>query len=521
MLVKTQKLIRRMKIVLFMAGMILFGKQTVFSQCPRYDQFMNRGNALLKEGRADEALTEFQAAQIAARECGLSTDPPAAALQQVFNVLKAQRDNAVRTQQLATAAQAEALQQKAIANQEAEEAIKAKKQAVEAQAIAEKARIEADTARAIAVSERTKTEAALLKAAKLIDAFYFYNDQLALAFKGNKYGFINKEAQVRIPYKYDQALPFNEITGLASVSINNIEYLIDTSGHEFLMVVDADLINARTESVDLSNFRLKKLPQTLSACKDLKFLWLFGNRLNKSKISDLGLRELRQLDISANTMKEVPNWVLSLPKLEYLNLRSNALSDANSCSKLASLKVLDLSYNQIKDFPADISTLENLHRLDLSNNFLFSLPPQACTLHQLSTLLLNNNKITYFPECLHHLTALRYLEANLNRLDVLPDSLGLLQKLEILSLSFNRLKELPDSFSNLTELKFLDLSYNQLTEVPVSIRTLKNLREINFAGNQLTSLPEWLADLPQLQNVYVSGNPIAEISAVLKNIVQK
>ncbi len=521
MFVKNQKLIRKMKIMLFLAGMILFGKQMVFSQCPRYDRFMNNGNALLHERRPDEALAEFQAAQIAARECGLSTDQPAAALQRVFNVLKAQRDNAVKAQQLATTAKAEALQQKARADQEAAEAIEAKKQAIEAQAIAEKAKIEADTARAIAESEKTKTQSALSKADRLIDAFYFYNDQLALAFKGNKYGFINKEAQVRIPYKYDEALPFNEITGLASVRINNIEYLIDTSGHEFLTIVDADLINAGTESVDLSNFRLKKFPETLSSCKDLKFLWLSGNRLSKSKISDLGLRELRQLDISKNTIKVIPNWVLTLPKLEYLNLRSNALSDANGCQKLTSLKVLDLSYNQIKDFPADISPLENLHRLDLSNNFLFSFPPQACSLVQLNTLLLNNNKITYFPKCFYHLLELRHLEANSNRLDILPDSLGMLKKLEVLSLSFNRLAELPSSFSNLTGLKFLDLSYNQFTEVPASIRTLKNLREINLAGNHITMLPDWLADLPQLQNVYVSGNPIAEISAVLKNIVQK
>ncbi len=61
---------------------------------------------------------------------------------------------------------------------------------------------------------------------KIIDAFYFYNGKFALAFKDGKYGFINKQGNTVIEYKYDNAISFDRETGLAKVVRNNQKFLI-------------------------------------------------------------------------------------------------------------------------------------------------------------------------------------------------------------------------------------------------------------------------------------------------------
>lgn len=495
--------------------------QTSLAQCPKYDLLMDLGNSFLKRGEPEEALIEFQAAQIAARECGLVADQPAAAIKKVFDELKAQRDNAIKAQKLAQTAQEELQAQIKRADFEAEESRSAKNEALLAKTIAEKARAESDSARAIAELEKEKTNAALQKADKLINAFYFYQNKFALAYKGNKFGFIDKKGDVIIPYKYDEALPFNEITGLALVRVNNIEYFIDTTGKEFQNIKNIDFINSNSKSIDLNGLGLKKLPD-LSVCRDLQFLWLVGNRLNGSINQEIGARRIKKLDISANELSDIPHWVTSLEDLEYLNLRSNQIQNvaANNCFSLFELRVLNLSYNQIDYLPNSVANLRKLERLDLSNNLLRDIPSTICDLTELKVLQLNSNSISRLPDCIGKLTKLSQIEINSNKMESLPDSIGLLKDLEALDLSFNALKDLPGSFSNLKELRFLDLSYNQLFEIPSELRTLVNLQEINFAGNQIKELPIWLSELTSLQSIYFSGNPVKEIPSNIKHIVR-
>ena len=45
----------------------------------------------------------------------------------------------------------------------------------------------------LADSLRIEAEQSLALANKIIDAFYFYDEKFALAYKNNRYGFINKE----------------------------------------------------------------------------------------------------------------------------------------------------------------------------------------------------------------------------------------------------------------------------------------------------------------------------------------
>lgn len=74
--------------------LIFLGVQIQAQECFKYDRAMQDGKYYLDKKYYDSALVEFQAAQIAARECGKSTKPPADSLIKVFEGLKALRKSA-------------------------------------------------------------------------------------------------------------------------------------------------------------------------------------------------------------------------------------------------------------------------------------------------------------------------------------------------------------------------------------------------------------------------------------------
>ena len=189
------------KIILLIFFLQICSINALEAQCPKYDKLLNEGKSYLKKSFFDKALLKFQAAQVAARECGTDSKEADEEIIIVFKRLQKQRDDA----------------------------IKSKKEAEEQRKIAEEEQEKAEIA-------KLETQAALSKADKLINAFYFYDGKFALASKeidGKvKFGFINKDANVVIDYKYDKAEQFDS-TGLAIVFKDTMKYFIDTTGNEY------------------------------------------------------------------------------------------------------------------------------------------------------------------------------------------------------------------------------------------------------------------------------------------------
>ena len=93
----------------------------------------------------------------------------------------------------------------------------------------------------VANEEKIKTQTALNKADSalniantIVNAMYFYDDKLALAYNGEKWGYINKKGEVMIDFLYYEAEMFAEESGFAKVKDIQGEYLIDTSGNKYL-----------------------------------------------------------------------------------------------------------------------------------------------------------------------------------------------------------------------------------------------------------------------------------------------
>ena len=117
---------------------------------------------------------------------------------------------------------------------------------------------------------------------------------------------------------------------------------------------------------------------------------------------------------------------------------------------------LDLSRNQLKEFPLEVLKFKNLRELDLSKNKLTELP-NGFVFENLEVLHLTKNKFEVFPTVICSNIALRQLFMGKNHLSELPNCIGELQELIILDAWFNTISILPESLSQLKKLKSFDL----------------------------------------------------------------
>jgi len=108
-------------------------------------------------------------------------------------------------------------------------------------------------------------------------------------------------------------------------------------------------------------------------------------------------KDVYKLDLMFKGYNEFPNQILEFKNLENLILRGNQLKDLPiEIKKLKKLKELSLGQNPIQNFEKlfeSISGLKNLEELDLEMTGIKSIPKSILKLKKLKTLYLWNNPI--------------------------------------------------------------------------------------------------------------------------------
>lgn len=132
--------------------------------------------------------------------------------------------------------------------------------------------------------------------------------------------------------------------------------------------------------------------------------------------------------------------------------------------KLQSLRILNLSNNQISSLPKELGTLQHLQELILSQNRLdralkWLWLDQVAIRSNLKLLDISNNLLQKLPHEIGKLDSLVNLKASQNMLSYLPQNLGKLHNLKYLDISKNNLHCIPGSMRNL-HLISLDVSSN-------------------------------------------------------------
>lgn len=358
------------------------------------------------------------------------------------------------------------------------------------------------------------------KANKLVDAFYFYDGKLALASKKVKYtlryGFINKDANVVIDYKYSQADQFDD-SGFAKVKKeddngNKVSYFIDTAGTEYKAAYKLNDLNSQVVAFDMDGQALPAFPQKVVMNPQLQILNLNNNSITTIPGGIGNLKKLKSLSLSENNINAMPAEIAQLSSLEKLDLSNNNLKSLPpEIGQLRSLMAINLTGNSLTGLEPAISRIKDLHILNLNNNELKGLPKEIGRLKNLVYLALDKNQLKALPDSITEIKGLMFLNLEANRLKgCIPASVLQLKKLLNLNLAENQLDCVPQEISHLSNLKNLDLHLNKLTTLPDQVWDLKELVFLNLKQNKLTSIPDKIKQLTKLKLLYVKGNLIPE-----------
>jgi len=153
----------------------------------------------------------------------------------------------------------------------------------------------------------------------------------------------------------------------------------------------------------------------------------FPSALTKLAINNCGL-----LRIEAR--------ILQIKGLTCLNLADNQIKEIHCrMARLSTLSEIVLRGNRIREFPPSLCNgvlVSSLRLLDLSQNEIKLLPVAFCSFKSLVHLKLDRNQLHMLPVNIGEISSLRFLSASHNQLTVLPYSLSKL-RLESIDMSEN------------------------------------------------------------------------------------
>uniref|UniRef100_A0A8U8CGT7 protein-serine/threonine phosphatase n=1 Tax=Geospiza parvula TaxID=87175 RepID=A0A8U8CGT7_GEOPR len=230
----------------------------------------------------------------------------------------------------------------------------------------------------------------------------------------------------------------------------------------------------RISSVDLSCCSLEHLPANLFYSQDLTHLNLKQNflRLNPSPSTSRALSELQRFT-----------------KLKSLNLSNNNLGDFPlAVCNIPTLTELNVSCNALRSIPAAVGEMHNLQTFLLDGNFLQSLPDELEHIHQLSYVSLSFNEFTDIPGVLEKLTAMDKLCMSGNCMDTLNlQVLKRMPHIKHVDLRLNSIRRLEaDEIDFLHHVTQLDLRDNKLGELDATV--FNNVEVLHCERNQLVTL---------------------------------
>jgi hypothetical protein len=209
----------------------------------------------------------------------------------------------------------------------------------------------------------------------------------------------------------------------------------------------------------------------------------------KSTISHL---RFESCDFPIIIKKEFLLGFVNLTYLEFDNCKIKSI-EANSFKDLRNLTELKITNNLLKEIPNTINQCRNLIKLNLSNNKIKTINNNKFP-NSLTNLVLTNNNINAIEDdAFSNLLSLEELELDQNEIELIkPVYFTRLTRLVRLNLSNNKIKDvLPLSFSNMDSLYLINISGNSLKTIKRStFINLTNTRRIVLNGNKIKSMEE-------------------------------
>ena len=357
---------------------------------------------------------------------------------------------------------------------------------------------------------------------------FMYNFDFRLAFDKvkQKYGFLDANLKLKIPFVFDEAIPF-KTADFTTGKYKGVQVLIDTFGKSYKLATDLNQLDKTTQALVLPDGKVETLPENIGDFKKLEIIIIRNNLLKELPLSLGQLTELRYIDLYYNRLTGLPKEIGQLKKLKNLllpyNLMTELPKEIGGLTELTELNLLGsegISFDsKLQNIPEEIGNLGQLKILELSCHKLKNLPKSIGNLKELERLDVSKNWLEELPKEIGNLTNLKYFDLKRNRLKELPKEIGDLKNVQGIFLSENQLIELPKTIGNLNKLINLYLDDNKLTGLPDEIGLLKDLIRLFLHKNQITKLPNSIGNLKQLRDLELSYNQLTELPMTLCNTI--
>ena len=266
-----------------------------------------------------------------------------------------------------------------------------------------------------------------------------------------------------------------------------------------ISTVTLNLLVQCTE-IDLQGNSLTMLPLALFQTPLLKYLDVSSNNLSTLPIGEENENSdgivkwgwdcvsLRTLNIEFNAIRNLPEVVWEVPKLQWLNASHNCLVKISTPTHCNTLSVINVSHNKLTEVPA---ILFSVQEIDLSYNEIKSLPVELWQSKTINKLNVSHNSIC----------ELNFSGLVKTSLKISCVSFGTIGKSISSDESYKNTEQL-DSICSLTK---FNISHNRLNGFPSNIPCFAtHLQYLNISYNyighlKLNFLPPYLKGLNAMQ----------------------
>ncbi|XP_019401914.1 PREDICTED: leucine-rich repeat-containing G-protein coupled receptor 6 [Crocodylus porosus] len=301
---------------------------------------------------------------------------------------------------------------------------------------------------------------------------------------------LDDNALTEIPVQALNNLPALQAMTLA---LNQIGHIPDYAFQNLSSLVVLHLHNNRIQSLGTNGFEGLHSLETL----DLNY-----NELLEFPVAIRTLGRLQELGFHNNNIKAIPEKAfVGNPLLQTIHFYGNPIQFVGQSTFQFLPKLHTLSLNgatDIREFP-DLKGTTSLEILTLTRAGIHLLPRGMCQqLPSLRVLELSHNQIEELPS-FHRCQRLEEIGLQHNRVrEIRADTFGQLMALRSIDLSWNCIHFIhPEAFVTLHSLTKLDLTDNQLVTLPLD--GLGGLTHLKLQGNPALSEPFTKESFPKMR----------------------
>ena len=282
---------------------------------------------------------------------------------------------------------------------------------------------------------------------------------------------------------------------------------------------------------------LYTLPYNLGSLSNVELLDVSQNSLDDLPKSIRGMSRLKKLYIHDNEFSYIPDWVEEL-ELDLLYVVGNPLRqipkavqafsmDADLWSRLhdnlGQLTNLRTMLFQGIPFPCDhrwVAKQKRLLSIEFADCLMWTLPSALLQCRELEHLKITDMDIFGLGDEVAFFSNLKSLHLEFSSMRSLPKGLENCQELQSIRVLDSELSRLPSCLQRLRKLEGIDFCGNGIHRIPKWIGKLKKLKSISFRNNELSDLPASFERLTALETLDLSGNLLTKVPDSLYQLSQ-